>query len=278
MLLNSGSGKSPITVICDDTDVFVLLLYFYKQKSLKCEVFLEETSKERKLVSIGETIENLKSQGIMDILPLHDLTGCDTVSGLFNSETIICTTKNLNFLGEISNSNFDEVYTRCVNFMSKCYGRTLCDTMNNLRYKYWAKLIGGAKSLCPPLEHLPPTDASFREHVKRAICQLNIWENADKVQSDDSVHVNLLGWFVVGNQLMPIVTPDNTAVAPDFVLKLIKCACKSASDRCMTRKCSCAAHSLKCTKFCSCSLGGVNCTHSNENNYTGMDENEDVLD
>ena len=54
--------------------------------------------------------------------------------------------------------------------------------------------------------------------------------------------------------------------------------CKSASDRCMTRRCSCAAHSLKCTKFCSCGLGGVNCTRSNENNDTGMDENEDVLD
>ena len=43
----------------------------------------------------------------------------------------------------------------------------------------------------------------------------------------------------------------------------------------MTRRCSYAAHSLKCTKFCSCGLGGVNCTPSNENNDTGMDENED---
>ena len=171
-------------------------------------------------------------------------------------------------LGDISNNNFDEVYTRCVNFMSKCYGRTPCVTMNDLRYKYWVKLIGGAKSLCPSLEHLPPTDAMFREHVKRAICQLNIWENTDKGQPDDSVHVNLLGWSVVGNQLMPIMPPDNTAVAPDFVLKLIKCACKSASDRCMTRRCSCVAHSLKCTKLCSCGLGGVNCTRSNENNGT----------
>ena len=130
----------------------------------------------------------------------------------------------MNFLGDISNNNFDEVYARCVNIMSKCYGRTPCVTMNDLRYKYWVKLIGGAKSLCPPLEHLPPTDTSFREHVKRAICQRFPIYSTGKGKPDDSVHVNLLGWFVVGNQLMPIMTPVNTAVAPDFVLKLIKCA------------------------------------------------------
>ena len=125
----------------------------------------------------------------MDILPLHASTGCDTVSGLFNigklkplSVLQKDSDEHLNFLGDISNNNFDEIYTRCVNFMSKCDGRTPCDTMNDLMYKYWVKLIGAAKSLCPPLKHLPPTDPSFREHVKRAICQLNIWENADKGQ------------------------------------------------------------------------------------------------
>ena len=119
---------------------------------------------------------------------------------------------------------------KCVNFMSKCYGRTVCDAMNDLRYKYWVKLIGGAKSLCPPLEHLPPTDASFREHVQRAICQLNIWENADKGQPDYSVCVNLLGWSVVGNQLMPIMTRQYCS-STRFRTEVDKMCIQSAGDR-----------------------------------------------
>ena len=47
--------ESPITVICDDTDVFLLLLHFYKIKGLKNNVYIEETSKERKVISINGT-------------------------------------------------------------------------------------------------------------------------------------------------------------------------------------------------------------------------------
>ena len=31
-----------ITVVCDDTDVFVLLAYYYLMQSLDCNIYMEE--------------------------------------------------------------------------------------------------------------------------------------------------------------------------------------------------------------------------------------------
>ena len=112
------SNQSPISIISDDTDVFILLFYFYKVKCIDVDVFLETTSKERRLIDIGNTVEQLENQGysIEDILPLHALTGCDTVSALLNVgklKLLSVLKKNcdlhLSFLGENSNQ-FDDVY------------------------------------------------------------------------------------------------------------------------------------------------------------------------
>ena len=36
-----GKGAHNICVVCDDTDVFVLLLYFYCRENLSCSVIME---------------------------------------------------------------------------------------------------------------------------------------------------------------------------------------------------------------------------------------------
>ena len=158
--------------------------------------------------------------------------------------------QHLDFLSYIENPDFEETYKGCVNFVSKCYNMPSFDTMNELRYEFWLKKIGSAKKVCPPLENLPPTDSSFREHVKRAMFQLSIWLSADKRQPSDSINATDWGWYEIEMQLMPIMTPDDVQIAPDSVLKLIKCNCKSVNKRCgENSRCSCAKNSLPCTKF-----------------------------
>ena len=114
------SDKFPITIVCDDTDVFILLLYFYKIKSISGEVLLEATSTKRTLISIHNTIQKLERQGfsIEDILPLHALMGCDTGAGLFNIgklKPLSVLQKNFNiqltFLGDINNT-FEDIYMK----------------------------------------------------------------------------------------------------------------------------------------------------------------------
>ena len=137
------SNQSPIKVINDDTVVFILLLHFYKVKCIDIDIFLETTNKKRKLINIGCTIRRMEEQDycVGDILPLHTITGCDTVAGLFNIgklKPLAVLIKDTNFhLGFLSDrgNEFGIVYKRCVNFISMYYGMAPQDSMNQLRYK-----------------------------------------------------------------------------------------------------------------------------------------------
>ena len=285
LLYASEQSDEPITVVCDDTDVFLLLLHFYKVKGSTNEVYLEETSKERKVISIRESIEKIEGEGISitDILPLHALTGCDTVSKMCGIEKVKPLNllkkdneEHLDFLSDIENPDFEETYKKCVNFVSKCYNMPSFDTMNELRYEFWLKKIGSARKVCPPLENLPSTDSSFREHVKMAMFQLSIWLSADKRQPSDSIDAADWGWYEIEMHLMPIMTPDDVQIAPDSVLKLIRCNCKAQNNRCgENSRCGCATNSLPCTKFCNCDFDGMVCSRSLENTTAHeMEEDE----
>ena len=278
--------KEAITVVCDDTDVFLLLLHFYKTKEISNEIYLQETSKERKIISISETIKKIEEDGIsiVDILPLHALTGCDTVSQICSIgkvkplNVLKKDEQHLDFLCEIECQDFEEVYMKCVNFVSKCYNMSSFNTMNELRYEFWLKKIGSAKKISPALERLPPTDFSFREHVKRAMFQLAIWLSADKLQPPINIKASDWGWYEIDMSLMPITIPDDVQIAPDSVLKLIKCSCKSQDNRCgENSRCSCATNSLPCTKFCNCDFDGVVCSHSIEELSVDVDGDEQAF-
>ena len=128
----------------------------------------------------------LEQEGVCvpDLLPLHALTGCDTVSqictlGKVKPLNILKKDKKecLEFFYNLEAENFEELYGKCVSFISRCYNMPEYNTMNQLRYEFWLKRVGSAKKVSPPLECLPPTDSSFREHVKRAVYQLAIWSS-----------------------------------------------------------------------------------------------------
>ena len=48
-------GSTRIKVICDDTDVFILLIHYYQQCSLTCILLMEGTGRMRALIDIGAT-------------------------------------------------------------------------------------------------------------------------------------------------------------------------------------------------------------------------------
>ena len=68
-----------VTVISDDSDVFVLLVYFYWKLGLKSKVFLETTGGDRTLIYIGNT--SVKNMDIVpNLVAAHALSGCDTAA------------------------------------------------------------------------------------------------------------------------------------------------------------------------------------------------------
>ena len=84
-IVESSTNDINISVISDDTDVFVLLVHFYHDRQLtwrSCPVTMEATSKERKSIDIQATARLHKD--IAGQLPAaHALSGCDTVAQLW---------------------------------------------------------------------------------------------------------------------------------------------------------------------------------------------------
>ena len=68
-----------IRVLCDDTDVFVLLLHFYSLMKTSCPLIMESFFKDRQCIDIKATVTKHKDI-IPHILAAHALSGCDTVA------------------------------------------------------------------------------------------------------------------------------------------------------------------------------------------------------
>jgi len=63
--------------VADDTDVFLLLLYYCNKGDITCKVLM--TIEGRSFLDIKAPVETHK-QVIPDLLAAHALTGCDTVA------------------------------------------------------------------------------------------------------------------------------------------------------------------------------------------------------
>ena len=68
-----------IKVICDDTDVFLLLVHFYSVQKLACNLAMAGTSAGRSVIDIKKTV---RKQVVLceQLLGAHALSGCDAVS------------------------------------------------------------------------------------------------------------------------------------------------------------------------------------------------------
>ena len=55
-------GYRNVKVICDDTDVFILLLYYYQKMNWQNDVLLASLDESRKLILIKGTAENIEHQ------------------------------------------------------------------------------------------------------------------------------------------------------------------------------------------------------------------------
>ncbi len=120
------TGHNSIRVLADDTDVFVLLLHFYTQRKLTCNLLMMGTGSGRKCADIKATVK--KHEDIpQDILPAHVLSGCDTVSALWGigKGTVIKVLKSgkkqLDTLG-ITTANLDSLILQSAAFVASCYG------------------------------------------------------------------------------------------------------------------------------------------------------------
>ena len=78
------------------------------------------------------------------------------------------------------------------------------------------------------LASLLPTNEAFNENVARAHLQVTVWRNA--LQPDPpAIDPTAFGWSLeeASKTLIPTTLPSDTPLAPDDLLKLVRCSCSS---------------------------------------------------
>lgn len=144
--------------------------------------------------------------------------------------------------------------------------------MTEARQKIWSSKVSGITAGAPKLCSLPPTNEAFLQNVFRAHFQIAVWRNALE-PNPPCLDPCAYGWAQDGDSLIPTAVPEATALAPNDLLKLIKCGC-STEQPCNTMRCGCSKANLACTLFCSCK-GGQSCFNDQTKQAQQFDDDDD---
>ena len=85
MLKAVAEGAHTIRILSDDTDVFVLLVYWTLRMRVVAKIQMEKWNGD--VLDINETVQRLDPRKCSQLLGIHALSGCDTVSYPFGKGT-----------------------------------------------------------------------------------------------------------------------------------------------------------------------------------------------
>ena len=77
MLEQMNKGIKHIQITADDTDIFVLAVYFLHKYNLKANIVMKKNN--GRFIDINSSAESLGTK-CLDLLALHAVSGCDSVS------------------------------------------------------------------------------------------------------------------------------------------------------------------------------------------------------
>ena len=260
--MEPGDG---ITVLADDTDIFILMLHHCLESNLCVPLKMESLIKDRAVLDIHLSIEK-HSDIIPHLLSMHALSGCDTVAccygiGKSKAMKVVKSGYTLSLLGKVE-APFSAVIKQASSFMAACYGVSDDTSMSEARLKIWAAKTGKGYISTPKLCSLPPTTEAFELNVRRAHLQAYLWRSLESDQP--KLDPEEFGWKKEESNktLIPVALCDTVALAPASVLHLLKCSCESTTP-CSTQRCGCRHANMICTVFCSCYQNGcANATRS----------------
>lgn len=245
-------------VIGEDTDLLVLLCYHANLNSHKI-LFRTETKQGARKIHVWD-ITNTKTKLTDDtckLLPfVHALSGCDTTSRMFGlgKGQVLKKAKNDDYFKQqadiFMSSDDKEVIAKAGTEAISClYGGVPCEGLDLLRYRKFASKVANSSSVVE-VQTLPPTSAAAKFHIYRVYLQVKHW-----IDEDRDLDVTDWGWSVENNQCIPI--KSDQPPAPDELLKVIKCKCKTGC----TKRCTCRKHGLECSSSCTECMG-KNCQNS----------------
>ena len=206
-MLEAARGEaSTIRIRCDDTDVFVLLVYCtWKENISKC---IQMEKWDGTVLNINANVNTLgnKCQGI---LAMHALSGCDTVSYPWGKGKVsaLKTLQNCSMpqlaelykLGE-EEATQSEIMEAAKIFFLTLYSQRKAANMNQARYNLFKQ-----RKKPPALKKLPPTGLNLMLHALRAHLQVLLWKAADKLDPPQITQdITKFGWDITDG-VMPVI-------------------------------------------------------------------------
>ena len=240
------------TVYSPDTDVFLLLIYYYQNLPMATKF---RTGKGNALrdINVGSCFESLGPRRSSALLGFHTFTGCDQ-TGKFSGKSksscwktfINCNDHVLDAFSSLGSSESLpslDVLNSLEYFVVQLYGGntrpTSIQTLPQLRWYMFSKYQTDAT-------RLPPTMSALKYKIFRCHYVTKVLKSSHKPLQNLPDPCSF-GWEMINESLKPIMT-DNLP-APLAMIELSVCGCKS---NCISNRCLCHKNNFPCTDMCKC--------------------------
>ena len=192
-----------IRVLSDDTDVFILLVYWVYLEGLQCMVQMEQW--DGTVLDINATCADLGPK-CLQLLGMHALSGCDTTPfgrGKISALNTLLAGDYLGLadvLGEVG-TIYADLMEAAKPFFAALYHQLPGTSMESAHFTLFAK-----KKKSPKVMALPPTSTNLLQHVLRAHLQVMLWKAADhQAPPDESANITHFGWDIQDSIPIPVV-------------------------------------------------------------------------
>ncbi|XP_014675019.1 PREDICTED: zinc finger protein 431-like [Priapulus caudatus] len=204
--MRTHTGEKPFT--CDRCQ--------YKCASSGAKIQMEKWNGD--VLDINKTVERLCPRKCSQLLGVHALSGCDTVSYPFGKgkqsalKLLEIDIPGLDqVLGELG-ATHSQLRATADSFFLPLYGQKSCTTMNDARTRLYR-----SHKKPPQLKKLPPTDVNLQLHVLRTHLQMLLWKAANqRVPPEEALHITNFGWSIKGSTITPTIS--TAPVAPQALL------------------------------------------------------------
>lgn len=272
--LSRTSKTARLVVQSPDTDVLVLLVHYFERMKAFTECWME-TGTITKILDLRRFIPVHKitvalGPALCDALPsVHALTGCDTVSSFFGigKKTAFSTARKvveaeLPCLQALEDDKSIDVSRQFVAALYDPKKKFMGShkSLNELRFRLAAKRTMS-------IAKLPPCEASFKQHVRRASWQTKTWTTAH-IPKPETRQPTSNGWILQESSIVPLYFDGPTALDK---LKDFYCGCMGKNMCVEEEKCPCHQDGVACSEICRCE-GEEQCQNPNNSSESALEE------
>ena len=235
-------GTRRIVVLSPDTDVCILMMYYWKvyQSNGLQQLWVKggggDSTRYIPIHALALTVR----ADLCKVLPtVHTLTGCDYTSkvGTKPAALKVNPAPYLKGFGLNANDpNIDTLLERSEEYLTQVLKKgTTCKTMDQLRIQ----IYHSRKGVC--LEQLPPTSHAIRNHILRSFYAT--YQMISLLAEPNTLQPTSYGFKEDDDLLVPEI--GTCPIPEEYVMQ---CNCM----KCATNRCGCRSNGLPCCRFCKC--------------------------